>query len=83
MVKEGVLPRSLYVYDTEITESDKFLTLSTCIYNLPNGTTLPEVSFIRYAIMAKLLPPDAELKETVEFTENPDPMIDQDGKWLA
>lgn len=81
VIKEQVLPRSIYNYDVEITEEDKFLTLSTCIYSLPDGTTLPTESWIRYGIMAKLVPPDTQLKETAEFEPNPNPVIDQDGAW--
>jgi sortase B len=79
VVTEDVLPRSIYNYDVELKEDDKFLTLSTCIYNLPDGseTGYPDTHF-RYGVMARLVNPDETLKEAASFTENPDLLIDKD-----
>jgi sortase B len=79
VVTEEVLPRSIYDYDVEIREDDKFLTLSTCIYNLPDGTQTgyPDTHY-RYGIMARLIGQDEALKETATFTENPDRLVDDD-----
>lgn len=76
LLKEDILPRSLYDYDVDVSEEDKFLTLSTCIYNLPDGTELPSSSSIRYAVIGRLVPADEALKETAEFTENKDLIVD-------
>ncbi len=80
MIKEQVLPRSLYNYNVEIKPDDKFLTLSTCIYNLPNGTKSNwGDTYIRYAIMGRLVDPKSPLKEEADFTINEKPIIDADG----
>lgn len=81
MIKEQILPRSLYNYDVEINPGDKFLTLSTCIYNLPNGATVSYPNtYIRYGIMAKLVDSKQPLKTEASFTVNEHPIIDADGK---
>lgn len=81
MIKEQVLPRSLYNYDVEIKPGDKFLTLSTCIYNLPNGATVAYPNtYIRYGIMAKLVDSNGAYKEEASMTINEHPIIDADGK---
>jgi sortase B len=79
VVTEEVLPRSIYDYDVEIAEDDKFLTLSTCIYNLPDGTQTgyPDTHY-RYGIMARLVGADETLKDTATITENTDRLIDDD-----
>lgn len=79
IVTEEVLPRSIYDYNVEIGEDDKFLTLSTCIYNLPDGTETgyPDTHY-RYGVMARLVGPDEVLKSTADFTENTDMLIDED-----
>lgn len=87
MFEEEIRPRSIYNYDTEITEDDKFITLSTCIYELDvNGETMtlpyPDTYF-RYAIVAKLVDPDEELKTEASFTVNENPQIDPDGRWAT
>ena len=84
MVTEQVLPRSIYNYDVEISETDKFLTLSTCIYKLPDGTPTgyPD-TYYRFAIMAKLVDPQDELKTEASFTVNEDFLLDPDGKMAA
>lgn len=78
MVKEEVLPRSLYNYNVDLKESDKFLTLSTCIYVLPDGTSAEyfESGVYRYAVMARLADPGEPLKEKANITVNKDPIID-------
>lgn len=81
MINEQVLPRSLYNYDVEIKPGDKFLTLSTCIYNLPNGSTVPYPNtYMRYGIMAKLVDSKQAYKEEASFTVNEHPVLDADGK---
>jgi sortase B len=61
--------RSIYNYDTEVTEKDKVITLSTCCYNLtdeyPNN--------YRYVVMAKLVKPGQKLAEQASFEVNPSP----------
>lgn len=87
MFEEEIKPRSIYNYDTEVTEEDKFITLSTCIYEMDvNGEkiTLPYPdTFFRYAVMAKLVDPEDELKTEAAFTVNEDVLIDPDGRWTA
>lgn len=80
VVKEQILPRSLYNYDVELKDDDKFLTLSTCIYTLPDGskTGYPD-TYYRYGIMARLVKPDEPLKTEASFTVNENPLIDKDG----
>lgn len=80
MIKEQVLPRSLYTYDVEIKPGDKFLTLSTCIYNLPNGSTAAYPSYLRYGIMAKLVDSNEAYKEEASMTITEHPIIDAEGK---
>lgn len=81
MIKEEVLPRSLYNYDVEINPGDKFLTLSTCIYNLPNGATVSYPNtYMRYGIMAKLVDSKEAYKEEAALTINEHPVLDTDGK---
>ena len=81
MVKEQVLPRSLYDYDVEIKDDDKFITLSTCIYKLPDGTpTHYPDTYYRYAIMGRLVGADEPLKEKASLTVNEDVLIEPDGK---
>lgn len=81
LVKEEILPRSKWDYGVEINDDDKFLTLSTCIYYLDDGTaTNYPKTFYRYAILARLVDNDAELKETVDIKVNEDVIIDPDGK---
>jgi sortase B len=79
VVTEEVLPRSIYDYDVELNEDDKFLTFSTCIYNLPDGTKTgyPD-THLRYGIMARLVNPDEALKDKASFKENADFVVDED-----
>ncbi len=76
-IKNDVLPRSVYNYDAAITEDDKFLTLSTCIYTLPNGvkTGYPDTNY-RFAVMAKLVKPEQATKQSATFKANPNVIID-------
>lgn len=81
-IQEEVLPRSIYNYDVEVNKDDKFLTLSTCLYKLPDGRELDyKTTYFRYAIMAKLVSPDEPLKSQTSFTINEDLKLDPDGKW--
>lgn len=77
LVKEEILPRSIYNYDVELRDDDKFLVLSTCIYILPNGTPTyyPNTDY-RYAVMGRLVKPDDELKTEAVFTPNENMVID-------
>jgi sortase B len=61
--------RSIYNYDTEVTEKDKILTLSTCCYNL----TASYPNNYRYVVMAKLVKPGQKLAEEASFEVNPSP----------
>lgn len=84
MVKEQILPRSLYNYDVQLKDDDKFLTLSTCIYTLPNGqkTGYPD-TYYRYGIMARLVSPDEPRKLEASFTINENPLLDSDGHMVT
>ncbi|MCL2033544.1 MAG: class B sortase [Oscillospiraceae bacterium] len=80
MVRTQVLPRSFYNYNVDIKDDDKFLTLSTCLYRMPDGTQLNyKTTYYRYAVMGKLVDPDQPLKLEADFTLNPNPLIDPDG----
>lgn len=59
---------SFYDYDVEVTSNDKILTLSTCTYRLADDTKLHYPNDYRYVVMAKLLPADAVLEDTVSLT---------------
>lgn len=80
MVKEEILPRSKYNYNVEIKDTDKFITLSTCIYITDTGydTNYPN-TYIRYMVMGKLVDPKEKLKEQADFTINESVIYDQDG----
>lgn len=82
VVRNEIIPRSLYDYGVEISDDDKFLTLSTCIYVLEDGTpTYYPDTYYRYAIMARLCDPDEPVKEDLKLEVNEDRIIDPDGKW--
>jgi sortase B len=80
MVREQILPRSKYNYNVEIEDDDKFITLSTCIYTLDDGTVTgyPD-TYIRYVIMGRLCDPDEPMKGEADFTLNENPLVDPDG----
>ncbi len=59
---------SFYNYDVEVSSNDKILTLSTCTYRLADDTKLHYPNDYRYVVMAKLLPADAVLEDTVSLT---------------
>lgn len=59
---------SFYNYDVEVSSNDKILTLSTCTYRMADGTKLHYPNDYRYVVMAKLLPADAVLEDTVSLT---------------
>jgi len=84
MVREEILPRSIYNYNTEIKDDDKFITLSTCIYILDDGspTNYPD-TFYRYVVMGRLLDPNEPLKDMADFTINENPLVDRDGKMAS
>ncbi len=59
---------SFYDYDTEVGPDDKILTLSTCTYQLADGTKLGYPNKYRYVVMAKLLEKEAPLEKEVSLT---------------
>lgn len=63
-IVNGAKERSEFVYDVNVTGSDKILTLSTCSYKYGRR------SDVRFIVMGKLLPKDAVLKESITLTEN-------------
>ena len=79
VVTEEILPRSIYTYDAAISRSDKFLTLSTCVYYLPDGTyTHYPDTHMRYSVVARLVRSGEEIKETAQFGVNNNPVTDPD-----
>ncbi len=83
-IKEVMMPRSLWDFDAEIKDDDKFITLSTCAYNLPDGTptnygSTTNPCWYRYAIVGRLCKPDEELKTAANVTKNAD-MIQDDNQ---
>lgn len=58
---------SFYNYDVEVSSNDKILTLSTCTYRMADDTKLHYPNDYRYVVMAKLLPADAVLEDTVSL----------------
>lgn len=58
--------RSEYDYPVTVSASDKILTLSTCSYKYGLRDD------VRFVVMARLLEPDASLKEKVDLTANAD-----------
>ena len=81
MVEEKILPRSKYDYGVTLKPTDKFLTLSTCIYTMDNGyvTNYPD-TYMRYGVMARLLEPGAVLKSEATFNLRQNVIIDKDGR---
>lgn len=81
MITEDILPRSILDYDVEIQPEDKYITLSTCIYQLPGSDELlPYPNWYRYVIMGRLVTDvEAPAKEEVSVTENTDILIDPNG----
>lgn len=59
---------SFYNYDVEVSSNDKILTLSTCTYRMADDTKLHYPNDYRYVVMAKLLPADAVLEDTISLT---------------
>ena len=59
---------SFYNNDVEVSSNDKILTLSTCTYRMADDTKLHYPNDYRYVVMAKLLPADAVLEDTVSLT---------------
>ena len=83
VIRNAVLPRSLFIFDDiEFDATDRFLVLSTCIYNPSCGTVLMHhtETMYRFAIMARMLDPDTPLREYVNFTINEDRIADPDGR---
>lgn len=67
-----VRDQSVFDYDVEISKDDKFLTLSTCVYSLPDVGAIKYPSPYRYAVMARLVGPDEKLKKEAKLTVNKD-----------
>ena len=67
---DEVSARSVYDYGVEISEDDKFLTLSTCVYSLPGKGLLEYPNIYRFGIMARLVEPGTALKDEADFTKN-------------
>lgn len=85
MFHEEIKPRSLYHYNTEITEDDKFITLSTCIYEIKKSDgsimTIPYPdTYFRYAVVGKIVDNETANKTEVDFTVNKKLKIDPDVK---
>ena len=59
---------SFYNYDVEVSSNYKIPTLSTCTYRMADDTKLHYPNDYRYVVMAKLLPADAVLEDTVSLT---------------
>jgi hypothetical protein len=79
-VREEMLDRSIFDYDVEIKDTDKFLTLSTCGYNLPDGTqTNYPNTYYRYVVMGRLVGPDEPLKKEASLKPNTD-MVQDDNQ---
>ena len=85
LIENAVLPRSLFHFDIEFDENDRFLTLSTCIYNPSCGTELLHhtLTWYRFAIMARLVDPSEPRRMYATFTINEDRIVDPDGPWTA
>lgn len=62
--------RSLYNYDVEVSPDDKFLSLSTCVYDIAGGVYPNKYRFV---IMAKLVDDGIYYKEA-RMTVNPSPL---------
>lgn len=83
-IREVMLPRSIWDFGAQIKAGDKFITLSTCAYNLPDGTptnygSTTNPCWYRYAIVGRLCKPDEPLKTAANVKENTD-MIQDDNK---
>ena len=59
--------KSIYQYDTEVSGTDKIITLSTC--TVKYGSRNDQ----RFVVMAKLLPADAQLAKEAALSANPNP----------
>lgn len=71
---------SFYNYDVEVSSNDKILTLSTCTYRMADDTKLHYPNDYRYVVMAKLLPADAVLEDTVSLTVTKNAPVNPTGK---
>jgi hypothetical protein len=82
-VREDLLDRSIFDYDVEIKDTDKFLTLSTCGYNLPDGgTTNYPNTYYRYVVVGRLVGPDEPLKKEASIKPNTDMILDDNQNHL-
>ena len=71
---------SFYNYDVEVSSNDKILTLSTCTYRMADDTKLHYPNDYRYVVMAKLLPADAVLEDTVSLTVTKNAQVNPAGE---
>ena len=62
--------RSEYIYDVNVSTSDKILTLSTCVYKYTPGVYPNDY---RYVVMAKLVDANEPFKERAALEKNPNP----------
>jgi len=84
IIENTVIPRSLFFFDdVHFDANDRFITLSTCIYNPTGGVTLlgHRYTMYRFAIMARMMDPDEPLREYVNITINEDRIVDPEGRW--
>lgn len=65
--------RSIYTYDTQVSATDKVLTLSTCTYTVPGKGSVGYPNPYRYVVMAKLVDKGTATKTEATFELNPSP----------
>ena len=70
VVFDTVTSKALYNHNYTYRPEDKFLTLSTCVYSLPQAGPLPYPNDYRLGIMARLVPEDEPIKTAAELAVN-------------
>jgi sortase B len=70
----AVRESSIYDYDVAVGEQDRVLTLSCAAYDINGQSGLLNAYEYRFAVVAKMVPANAELKENAAFALNPDPL---------
>lgn len=80
MVEKDILPRSIWNYkDVSFDKDDKFITLSTCIYELEDGTsTNYPKTWYRMGILGRLADPSESAKATANVSYNKNAIVDKD-----
>jgi len=83
VLENAVMPRSLFHFtDMEFDVNDRFLTLSTCIYDFERVELFHQTETLyHFGIIARLVDPNRPMREYVEFTINEDRIVDPDGRW--